>query len=97
MKKSIFLFVTMLFLIACSSSIKTTTENESGYVGKIESVNYLGKIKSKVTYVVTTKTEVQLEGKVKKLKTGRKCYIVQKSDGRDYLLVEKTGEFKIAK
>lgn len=96
MKKSIFLFVTVLFLMACSSSVKTT-KNEEGYVGKIESVTYLGKMDSKVTYVVTSKTEVQLEGKVKKLKTGRKCFIVKKSDGRDYLLVEKTGEYKIAK
>jgi uncharacterized protein YceK len=97
MKKSIFLFVTMLFLMACSSSIKTTTENEEGYVGKIESITYLGKMNTKVTYVVTTKTEVQLVGKVKKLKNGKKCFIVKKSDGHDYLLVEKIGEFEIAR
>jgi uncharacterized protein YceK len=97
MKKSLFLFVTVLFLMACSSSIKTTTKNEDGYVGKIESVTYLGEMDTKVTYVVTTKTEVQLVGKIKKLKTGKKCFIIKKSDGHEYLLVEDIGEYKIAK
>jgi hypothetical protein len=89
--KKIFLVLIAGLLLSCSTT-SHSIKNDPSFAGKITDVDYLKKID--VTYVQTTKTEVQLVGKVK-AKKGRKCYFIRKSDGKNYLLIEKMGEYLI--
>lgn len=88
-------FLLILFaglLLSCASTLKV--KNDIDYVGKTVSDKYLKEIN--ITYVQTTKTEINLDGKVKHIKNGKKCYVITKGN-KSYLLIDKLGEFEIKK
>lgn len=84
-----FIIVLFFTLVGCSTPKFTYSDNQKTDIGKIVKISFLGDKFYRTTFIQTEKTDVQIDGKIRRLNNGDQCYIVEKNGGRDlYLIVE---------
>jgi hypothetical protein len=91
-------FLLVLTILSCGAPKNVYTKEQKHYAGKVIDYTYLkGAVGYVTTFVRTDSLDLQVEGKIRGDKDGKKCYILEKDGGRElYFLIEGSEkEYKI--